>query len=237
MRTLAYQWLATHHIAGTDRATDFAPAYTVTSVTDTNGVRDVHGTFQVPLFLADTTPFSGLVTDAAGNPTINGAQDLDRELHLRAAVDGAERRDRRHRRSTATACSGARARSRAARSRPASPTTSWAARPTGSACRSNDIGERRAQPAGHVDVRHPGRPHAAGLRELPVPRAPDQLDVGLRHRSPRSSPAGSRCSRRTTATSWATARAASWAARCRRCRPSGRGRSSACPAWTTAGCC
>ena len=38
-----------------------------------------------------------------------------------------------------------------------------------------------------------------------------------------------RCSRRTTATSWATARAGSWAVRCRPCRPSGPARSSACP--------
>ncbi len=43
-------------------------------MTDTNGVRDVHGTFQVPLFLADTTSLSGFVTDAAGNPRINGNQ-------------------------------------------------------------------------------------------------------------------------------------------------------------------
>jgi hypothetical protein len=72
MRALAYQWLSTNHGSGTTAA-DFAPQFTVTSMTDTNGVRDVHGTFQVPLFLADTTPFSGLVTDPAGNPEINGA--------------------------------------------------------------------------------------------------------------------------------------------------------------------
>ena len=92
-------------------------------MTDSDGVRDVHGTFQVPLFLADTTPFSGLVTDAAGNPKINGDADVDRELHLRAAVDGAERADPRRRRSTATACSATRARSKAVRSAPASRTT------------------------------------------------------------------------------------------------------------------
>jgi hypothetical protein len=70
MRTDAYKWLATHHVGtGTN---DLAPSYSVTSVTDTNGVRDVHGTFQVPLFLADTGPLSGFVTDAAGNPRING---------------------------------------------------------------------------------------------------------------------------------------------------------------------
>jgi hypothetical protein len=77
MHALAYQWLDANHItsgvAPTDES-DFAPAYTVTSVTAANGVRDVHGTFQVPLFLADTTPFSGFVTDSAGNPMINGSQ-------------------------------------------------------------------------------------------------------------------------------------------------------------------
>ncbi len=76
MRTLAYQWLATHHRvsnATSAGASDFAPPFAVTSVTDTGGVRDVHGTFQVPLFLGDTTPFSKFVTDAAGNPTIIGS--------------------------------------------------------------------------------------------------------------------------------------------------------------------
>jgi hypothetical protein len=70
MRTLAYQWLDTHHVTTT--STDFAPAFTVTSSTDDSGVRDIHGTFEVPLFLADTTPFSGMVTDENGNPKING---------------------------------------------------------------------------------------------------------------------------------------------------------------------
>jgi hypothetical protein len=76
MHKLAYQWLATHHVANTQPsvATDFAPSFAVTSVTDSGGVRDVHGTFQVPLFLGDTTPYSSLVTDSAGNPIINGAQ-------------------------------------------------------------------------------------------------------------------------------------------------------------------
>jgi hypothetical protein len=77
MRKLAYAWLDTHHAVTNGQpvvASDFAPAYTVTQVTDSDGVRDVHGTFQVPLFLADTTPFSGLVTDGAGNPKINGTQ-------------------------------------------------------------------------------------------------------------------------------------------------------------------
>ena len=76
MRTLAYQWLVSHHRvsnAAPAAATDFAPAFTVTSATDTDGVRDVHGTFQVPLFLADSTPFSKFVTDAAGNPIVNGS--------------------------------------------------------------------------------------------------------------------------------------------------------------------
>jgi hypothetical protein len=76
MHTLAYQWLASHHrvsnAASAAATTDLAPAFTVTSMTDTDGVRDVHGTFQVPLFLADSTPLSGFVTDAAGNPAING---------------------------------------------------------------------------------------------------------------------------------------------------------------------
>ncbi|MDQ1460159.1 MAG: hypothetical protein QOI08_1643, partial [Actinomycetota bacterium] len=88
MRTLAYKWLDTHHLAPTPVVrpaspdagakhsgnTDFAPAFAVTSVTDSGGVRDVHGTFQVPLFLGDTTALSGLTTDADGNPVINGNQ-------------------------------------------------------------------------------------------------------------------------------------------------------------------
>lgn len=71
MRTQAYNWLATNRVAGSTKA-DPAPSYTVSSVTDTDGTRDVHGTFQVPLFLADTGPLSGFVPDPAGNPTING---------------------------------------------------------------------------------------------------------------------------------------------------------------------
>ncbi len=73
MRTQAYNWLANNRVVGSTKA-DPAPAYSVTSVTDTDGTRDVHGTFQVPLFLADTGPLSGFVTDPAGNPTINGAK-------------------------------------------------------------------------------------------------------------------------------------------------------------------
>jgi len=72
MRKLAYQWLGSHH-AGASTA-DPAPSFAVTSVQDTDGVRDVHGTFQVPLFLADTTPKSKIVTDSAGSPKINGAK-------------------------------------------------------------------------------------------------------------------------------------------------------------------
>jgi hypothetical protein len=75
MHSLAYQWLANHHTAPAAAragATDPAPAFTVDSVSDNSGVRDVHGTFQVPLFLGDTTAYSGLVTDRAGNPKING---------------------------------------------------------------------------------------------------------------------------------------------------------------------
>ena len=76
MHTEAYQWLATNHrpMTGTDPVpvADYAPAFTVTSSTTSGGVRDVHGTFQVPLFLQDTTEYSGMTTDAAGNPVING---------------------------------------------------------------------------------------------------------------------------------------------------------------------
>ena len=76
MRTLAYQWLATHHVAYNGNAVpaDYAPAFTVTSSKTTSGVRDVHGTFQVPLFLGDTTPFSAMTVDRTGNPVINGTK-------------------------------------------------------------------------------------------------------------------------------------------------------------------
>ena len=77
MHTLAYEWLATHHLAyngGPSPAADDAPAFTVTSSKTTNGVRDVHGTFQVPLFLKDTTPLSAMTVDHAGNPVINGTK-------------------------------------------------------------------------------------------------------------------------------------------------------------------
>jgi hypothetical protein len=76
MHKLAYQWLTTHHAAlGTNAAaTDYAPAFTVTSTQDDSGVRDIHGTFQVPLFLADTTQYSKMHTDASGNPAINGTK-------------------------------------------------------------------------------------------------------------------------------------------------------------------
>ncbi len=77
MRTLAYQWLDAHHAPAATGAspTDLAPPFTVTSTSDDpgTGVRDVHGTFQAPLFLGDTTAYSKLVTDGAGNPAINGA--------------------------------------------------------------------------------------------------------------------------------------------------------------------
>ena len=59
---------------GRGRRPIVAPAFTVTSVTNTNGERDVHGTFQVPLFLQDTTALSALVTNRAGNPIINGSK-------------------------------------------------------------------------------------------------------------------------------------------------------------------
>ena len=76
MRKLAYSWLTTHHRPAAKGAAgpDLAPAFTVTSVTNTNGERDVHGTFQVPLFLQDTTALSALVTNRAGNPIINGSK-------------------------------------------------------------------------------------------------------------------------------------------------------------------
>jgi hypothetical protein len=78
MHRLAYEWLAKHHLAYNGKTTipaaDYAPAFTVTSSTTTNGVRDVHGTFQVPLFLKDTTPFSGMTVNHSGNPVINGTK-------------------------------------------------------------------------------------------------------------------------------------------------------------------
>ena len=122
--------------ADTTAADPTSPAFAVTSVDRhrrrTRRARHVPGA-AVPRATRRRSP--AMVTDSAGNPTINGSQDLDRQLHLRAAVHGAERRARRRRPSTGTACSGARARSRAARSAPASPDDLWAARPTGSACR------------------------------------------------------------------------------------------------------
>ena len=78
MHKLAYQWLANHHLAYHNKTaipvTDYAPAFTVTSSTTINGVRDVHGTFQVPLLLQDTTPFSAMTVDRSGNPVINGTK-------------------------------------------------------------------------------------------------------------------------------------------------------------------
>jgi hypothetical protein len=75
MRTLAYQWLTTNHrpLGPGAAATDYAPAFTVTSNTDDGGVRTVEGTFTVPLFLGDTTPLSKMHTDSAGKPAINGS--------------------------------------------------------------------------------------------------------------------------------------------------------------------
>jgi hypothetical protein len=75
MRTLAYQWLATNHgpMGAGAGATDYAPTFTVTSSDDSDGVRDVQGTFEVPLFLADTSQYSAMHTDGAGKPAINGA--------------------------------------------------------------------------------------------------------------------------------------------------------------------
>ncbi len=75
MHKLAYAWLATHRHANkgkTSPSANYAPAFTVTSSKTTNGVRNVHGTFQVPLFLKDTSPFSAMTVDHSGNPVING---------------------------------------------------------------------------------------------------------------------------------------------------------------------
>ena len=78
MHRLAFEWLAKHHLAYNGKsaipATDYAPAFTVTSSRTANGVRDVHGTFQVPLFLKDTTPFSAMTVNHSGNPVINGTK-------------------------------------------------------------------------------------------------------------------------------------------------------------------
>jgi hypothetical protein len=101
MRTQAYQWLdadgnhmpvpvrqqattastaptstvpATTTPTGNARATGLAPNFTVTSNVTTGGVRDVQGTFQVPLFLGDTTEYSAMHTGADGMPAINGNQ-------------------------------------------------------------------------------------------------------------------------------------------------------------------
>jgi len=78
MHKLAYKWLAKHHLAYHKKMaipeTDYAPVFTVTSSTTINGVRDVHGTFQVPLFLKDTTPFSAMTVDRSGHPVINGTK-------------------------------------------------------------------------------------------------------------------------------------------------------------------
>jgi hypothetical protein len=78
MHRLAYEWLGKHHLAynGTSAIppADYAPAFAVTSSMTTSGVRDVHGTFQVPLFLKDATPFSAMTVDHSGNPVINGTK-------------------------------------------------------------------------------------------------------------------------------------------------------------------
>ncbi|MBS1849086.1 MAG: hypothetical protein JST73_12490, partial [Actinobacteria bacterium] len=78
MHTQAYNWLTSHHAPtpghANPTANDDAPPFTITknTVNSTTGVRDVQGTFSVPLFLTDTTQYSSMVTDANGNPTING---------------------------------------------------------------------------------------------------------------------------------------------------------------------
>jgi hypothetical protein len=90
-------------------ATDCAPSFTVTSMADDNGARHPRDV-QVPLFLGDTTQYSKMHTDSAGNPAINGAH-VDRELHLRPTVNRADG-GRRRRPSTGT---GARQRGRGRR--------------------------------------------------------------------------------------------------------------------------
>jgi len=78
MHTLAYRWLATHHLAykGSTSipAADYAPAFTVTSSSVANGIRNVKGTYQVPLFLKDTSAFSSMDSSSSGLPVINGAK-------------------------------------------------------------------------------------------------------------------------------------------------------------------
>jgi hypothetical protein len=78
MHKLAYGWLAKNHnlYKGVFAipAADYAPAYAVTSVTTNAGVRDVHGTFQVPLFLSNTSPYSSMTTSSNGLPKINGTK-------------------------------------------------------------------------------------------------------------------------------------------------------------------
>ena len=78
MHSLAYKWLADapRHVRrpGAPATTDFAPSFAVPRSTDNNGVRDVHGTFQVPLFLERHDAVLELVTDRVGNPIINGTK-------------------------------------------------------------------------------------------------------------------------------------------------------------------
>ena len=78
MHKLAYGWLAKNHNKFNGQSAipvaDYAPAYSVTSVTTTGNVRNVHGTFQVPLFLSNTSPYSSMTTSASGLPKINGTK-------------------------------------------------------------------------------------------------------------------------------------------------------------------
>ena len=223
MRKLAYQWLATHHVASTATdGRDRLRARVHGHVGDRHQ-RRARRARHVPGAAVPRRHHAAL--EARDRPR----RQPDDQRHARPGPPTSSaccrRRcrapGRRRRPSTATACSAA-----PSEVEGGSFSAGVARRPHGLRDRlGRHVGarhrQRGPQPPGHVDVRHPGRPHAAGLRELPVPRSPHQLVVGLRHRTPRSSPAASRCSRRTTATSWATARAASWAARCRRSRPSG----------------
>ena len=240
MRTLAYKWLDTHHVVrpAARRDDDRLRARVHRDVGRPTATACATCTAPSRCRCSSATPppLSGSRHRCRRQPEDQRHADVDGELHLRAAVD-------------ALRAAG-----------PATPTlyghgllgdageveggsfsagiahdlmgcaTDWVG------MSGSDIGERRPEPAGHVDVRHPGRPHAPGIRELPVPRPPDQLVVGLRHRTPRSSPAASRASRPTTPTSWDTARAASWAARCRRSRPNGTARILGVPGMDYGGC-
>lgn len=78
MRKDMLQWINSNHMSLQGSMVmpvgNYAPKFTVTSVTTSGGVRDVHGTFSSPLFLKDTTPYSSMVTTTTGLPKINGTK-------------------------------------------------------------------------------------------------------------------------------------------------------------------